>query len=479
MKTAAVVGSGPNGLAAAVTLAKAGLQVTVYEGSEVIGGGSTSSELLGPGVITDTCSAVHPSAAASPFLRSLGLERHGLRWIHPDAPLAHPLDDGPAALLERSLAATAESLGRDGRTYARLFRPVVQRWERVVDEVFGPVLHVPRAPFALAAFGVRGLWPAAPFARALFRDERARALFAGMAAHAMLPLSKPLTAAFGVLFGAAGHTTGWPVAQGGSQAITDALVAELAEHGGKVITGQLITALDEVRPADLVMLDVTPSQLLTMAGDDLPPRYRRSLARYRYGTAAYKVDYLLDGPVPWRDERCLRAGTVHVGGTMAEVARAEADTYAGRRPERPFVLVAQQSLFDPTRVPAGRQVIWAYGHVPNGWNQPVGDKIDAQIERFAPGFRDRILARAETSPADLQRRNPNYVGGHIGGGSLGGLQLVFRPTPALVPYATPIDGVYLCSSSTPPGGGVHGMCGYHAARAALTKAGMRWTALTA
>lgn len=473
--TASVVGAGPNGLAAAVVLARAGLDVTVWEAAEEPGGATRSAPVLGPGTLSDLGSAVHPFGVASPLFARLPLQRHGLAWVHPRVPVAHPLDGLPAALLHSSLEETARGLGRDGRAWQLVHGGVVRRWEQVVAGVMGPLVRVPAHPVTLAAFGARGAWPASALARAVFRDEPARALFAGSSAHAVLPLSRPLTAAFGVLFGAAAHATGWPVARGGSASIARALVAELHAHGGQVLTSTPVTHLDQVRPADVVLLDLTPRQVLVLAGTQLPAGYRRALRAWRYGTAVYKTDYLLDGPVPWRDRRVREAGTVHVGGTLAEVARAEADVHHGRHPERPFVLVAQQSLVDPSRTVEGRQVLWAYTHTPHGSTVPVGDRIDTQIERFAPGFRDRVLQRIDSSPADLERWNANLVGGDIGGGALDGCQQVFRPVARPVPYATPLEGVFLCSSSTPPGGGVHGMCGYHGARAALTDLARRRT----
>lgn len=469
--TAAVVGSGPNGLAAAAVLARAGLSVTVYEAADEPGGATRSAEILGPGIITDLGSAVHPFGVASPVFAELGLERHGLEWLHPETPMAHPLPGRPAAMLERSLGETADGLGRDGRAWHALHAGVIDAWPGVVGTVMGPVLRPPPHPISAVRFGLRAPWPASALVRAAFREEPARALLVGSAAHSWLPMNRPLTSAFGVLFGAAAHATGWPVARGGSGAIAAALVADLEAHGGTVRTGARITDLAQVRPADLVLLDLTPRQVLAVAGAELPPRYARALQRWRYGPGAYKVDYLLDGPVPWSDPLVARAGTVHVGGTAAEISAAEADVAAGRPTERPFVLVAQQSRVDPGRVPAGQQVLWAYAHVAPGATMRAGELVDRQIERFAPGFRDRVLGRVEHSPADLERWDANLVGGDVGGGAMDGLQAVLRPVARPVPYATPLPGVYLCSASTPPGGGVHGMCGYHAARAGLRHLG--------
>ena len=465
--TASVVGAGPNGLAAAVVLAGAGLQVTLYEAADRVGGALRSDDALGAGTVRDLGAAVMPFAVASPLLRGLGLERHGLRWLHPEVVVAHPLPGRDAALLHHSLERTADGLGRDGGAWRRLVAPVARRFDALARDALGPPLRVPRSPLTLAAFGLRGLPPATATARAVFRGEPARALFAGCAAHAVMPLSRPLTGAFGVLFGAAAHARGWPVARGGSQAVADALAAELVARGGQVRLGSPVEHLDQVRPADVVLLDLTPRQVLGVVGDELPLRYARALRRWRYGTAAHKVDYLLDGPVPWADPRVAGAGTVHVSGTLAQTAEAEAAVHAGRHPDRPYVLLAQQSAADPSRVPPGKQVVWAYAHTPHGSDdEGTGARVDAQVERFAPGFRDRVLARVETPPAALERMDANLVGGDIGGGSVDGLQLFLRPAARPVPYATGVPGVYLCSSSTPPGGGVHGMCGYHAARAA-------------
>ncbi|MGO1510393.1 MAG: phytoene desaturase family protein, partial [Actinomycetales bacterium] len=458
-RTAAVVGSGPNGLAAAVALARSGVDVTVYEAAPEPGGATRSGPVLGEGTTVDLGSAVHPFGIASPFLSTLDLGRHGLEWVQPDVPVAHPLDDGPAAVQYRSLRYTAADLGRDGANWQRLYEPVVEAWERTTAAFLGPMLRVPDHPFALARLGLRGALPATAVARTLFREERARALFAGTSAHSVLPLSHPLTSAFGVLFGAAAHATGWPVARGGSRAISAALVAELEAHGGRVVTDAEITDLAQVRPADVVLLDLGPHAVAELAGDELPAGVARGLRSWRYGTATHKVDYLLDGPVPWRDPRVGRAGTVHLGGTLDEIAAAEREVHRGRDPERPFVLVAQQNAIDPGRAPEGRQVLYAYAHATQDSGAPVGERIDAQIERFAPGFRDRVLRRVGSAPADLAAWNPNLVGGDVIGGSMGGTQLLLRPRATLRPYGLGAPGLFMCSASTPPGGGVHGMNG--------------------
>lgn len=466
-RRAVVIGSGPNGLSAAVALARAGLLVEVHEAASVPGGATRSGPVLGEGTTVDLGAAVHPFGVASPFLSTLNLARHGLEWLQPDIPVAHPLDGRPAALLHRSLEQTCQELGEDGRAWRRLHAPAVNHWESLVGSILSPLLRVPRHPVVMARFGLRGALPAAALARALFRDEPARALFAGTAAHSVLPLHHPLTSAFGVLFGAAGHATGWPVARGGSQAISRALVAELEAHSGRVVTDHPVTDLAQVGPADVILLDLAPQAVADLVGDRLPRSVERGLRRWRHGTAVHKVDYLLDGPVPWTDERVGRAGTVHVGGTLTEVAAAEDDAHRGRHPERPFVLVAQQSMLDPGRAPEGQQVLYAYAHTPHGSSAQVGPRIDAQIERFAPGFRDRVLRRVETSPAELAAWNPNLVGGDVIGGSMAGVQQVLRPRATLRPYQLGAPGLFICSASAPPGGGVHGMSGYHAARAAL------------
>ncbi|MDP8959751.1 MAG: NAD(P)/FAD-dependent oxidoreductase [Actinomycetota bacterium] len=466
---AVVIGAGPNGLAAAVALARAGRSVLVLEGRDQVGGGLQSGELTLPGFLHDICSAIHPMGAASPFFRRLPLWEHGLEWVHPDVPLAHPLDDGSAAVLDRSLAVTADSLHPDASSYRRLVGPLVANWKLLEDALMGPFLRVPRYPLAMARFGWQALRPASRVAERMFEGKRAPALFAGLAAHGILPLDRPLTASFGMIFAAVGHVAGWPLPRGGSQRIADALTAYLRSLGGQVETGRWLTSFGQLPPAAAYLFDVSPRQLASIAADRLPQGYLGKLERYRYGPGAFKLDYALDGPVPWKAEECTRAGTVHLGGTFDEVAAAEAAVGRGEHPERPFVLLAQQSVFDPSRAPSGRHTAWAYCHVPNGSRVDMSDRIEAQIERFAPGFRDLVLARNVLSPQLLEEHNPNYVGGDIAGGSHAGLQLLGRPTLSPIPYATPNRQIYLCSSSTPPGGGVHGMCGYYAARAALRR----------
>jgi phytoene dehydrogenase-like protein len=470
---AVVVGSGPNGLAAAVTLARAGLSVLVREAADTIGGGTRSAELTLPGYVHDVCSAVHPMAVASPFLRSLPLAEHGLELIHPPAPLAHPLDGGTAVLLERSLEAAAESLGEDGQAYRRLIEPTVRDWPLLAPAFLGPILRVPRHPLALGRFSLRALRPSASVASSAFSGQPARALFAGAAAHSVLPLEQLGTASFGIVFLALAHTCGWPVARGGSQQIALALASYLRSLGGEIVTGAPVAALEELPPAKTILCDVGPRQLLTLAGARLPARYRRALGRYRYGPGVFKLDYALDGPVPWDAPDCGQAATVHVGGTLEEIAASERAPWQGRHAERPFVLVAQPSLFDATRAPEGKHTLWAYCHVPNGSTVDMTERIESQIERFATGFREVVLARTVTTSADFERGNANIVGGDINGGAANLRQLIARPALRRVPYSTPVPDLYLCSASTPPGGGVHGMCGHLAARAALKRLGVR------
>lgn len=464
---AVVVGSGPNGLAAAITLVRAGCSVRVLEANATIGGGARSTALTLPGFVHDLCSAIHPLALGSPLFRTLPLAGCGLDWVQPQIALAHPLDDGSAVALHQSISETRESLGADGRGWDRLMHPFVRDWGKLSVEFLQPMLHWPRHPFALARFGLAALAPASRLAHAHFGEQRARALFAGLAAHSFLPLEAPASAAFGLVLGAAGHAVGWPVPRGGAQSISDALAAYLREHGGEIQTGCQIENLAQVKDARAILFDTTGWQFARLAAAQLPARYRRRLERFRHAPGVFKIDYALSAPVPWRAAECRVAGTVHIGGTLKEIAKSEAEVAQGRHPERPFVLVAQQSLCDETRAPRNQQTLWAYCHVPHGSDRDMTQAIEQQIERFAPGFRDCVLARHTAGPSDLERSNPNLIGGDINGGAADLWQLIARPIVSPAPYRTPIRGVYLCSSSTPPGGGVHGMCGYHAARTAL------------
>ncbi len=471
---AVVVGSGPNGLAAAIALAQAGCRVLVREGAATIGGGTRTAELTLPGFRHDVCSTAHPMGVGSPFFRTLPLAAHGLEWVHAPAPLAHPLDDGTAVVLERSVQATAAGLGADGPAYRRLFEPLVKDWEILAQGLLRP-LAVPRHPVALARFGLLALRSAKGLAAGHFHDAAARALFAGMAAHGVVPLDQPATAAVGLVLMLASHAVGMPVARGGSQAIADALASYLRSLGGTIETGAPVQTLADLPAADLILCDTSPRGLLRLAGDRLPAGYRRQLSRFRYGPAAFKLDFALDGPIPWRAAGCARAAVIHLGGTLPEITRAERAPWHGRTAAHPYVIVVQASLFDDRRAPAGQHTGWAYCHVPNGSTTDMTARIEAQIERFAPGFRDRILARHSSSPAQMAAYNPNYVGGDINSGAQDIRQLFTRPVPRFDPYSTPVRGLYLCSSSTPPGGGVHGMCGYWAAQSALRNAecGMR------
>ncbi len=465
---AIVVGAGPNGLAAAITLARAGRSVIVYEAKETIGGGSRTMELTLPGFQHDICSAFHPLGLGSPFFRTLPLEQFGVEWIHPTVPLAHPLDDGTAAVLDRSIEATCASLGGDAHAYRTLMKPSLDKSDSIVDAFMGPLrLQSMRHPFIMARFGLKSLPSARLLAELRFKGGHARALFAGMAAHSMLPLERPVSAGFGLFLGLLGHALGWPIPRGGSQKIVDALAAYLRTFRGEIVTGVEVKSIDSLPVARAILFDVTPRQLLRITGSRLPEGYQRQLRHYRYGPGVFKIDYALDGPVPWRAEACRGAGTVHLGGTLPEVAAAEGAVWKGEPPEKPFVLVGQQSLFDPTRAPEGKQTLWVYCHVPSGSTFDMTERIEAQIERFAPGFRDLILTRHVTDAAAIELYNPNYIGGDINGGVQDLWQFFTRPTIRPVPYATPARDIFICSSSTPPGGGVHGMCGYYAAKAAL------------
>jgi phytoene dehydrogenase-like protein len=457
---AVVVGSGPNGLAAAITLARAGRSVLVLEAEDVLGGGLRSAELTRPGFIHDRCATIFPFGVASPFFNSLPL------GDHPPAPLAHPLDDGSAVMLEQSVDETARGLAADAAAYRRLMGPLVAWAEALFGDVLAP-FHLPRHPLLLARFGLRAVYSARGLARRWFQGKRARALLAGLAGHAILPLGRPLSAAVAVVLAVAGHAAGWPVARGGSGQVAAALASYLRSQGGQIVTGRRVCSLGELPRTRAILFDVAPRSLLAIGGERFPAGYCRALRRYRHGPGVCKVDWALDGPIPWQAGECARAATVHLGGTFEEIAAAELAVWKGEHPERPFVLLAQQSLFDPTRAPAGQHTGWAYCHVPSGSTFDMTARIEAQVERFAPGFRDRILARHITTPGDLERHNANLVGGDISGGVMDLGQLFTRPAARLDPYSTPAKGIYLCSASTPPGPGVHGMCGYFAARSAL------------
>ena len=459
-----IIGSGPNGLTAAITLARAGIAVTVFEAQPTIGGGTRSAALTLPGFTHDVCSAIHPLAASSPFLSKLPLEQHGLKWIQPRVPAAHPLDGGRAVLAHVSVKATAAQFGEDAERYRRIVTPMTAQWSELMRDILAP-LHVPSHPLALARFGAVAIWPASAIARMLFRSEEARALFAGMAAHSILPLEMPASAAFGWMLGLSAHSVGWPLPRGGSQTIANALASYLESLGGAVLPNRPIRSLDDLPAGSLVLCDVTPKQLLRIAGNVLPEWYSRKLERYRYGPGVFKIDWALNAPIPWRNRACSLAGTVHLGGTLEEIAVSERAAWYGETCERPFVLLAQPSLFDSSRAPEGKHTAWAYCHVPNGSTEDMTARIEAQVGRFAPGFRQTILARHTMLPAQLEEHNANLVGGDINGGAARLDQLFLRPTASM--YRTPVERLFLCSSSTPPGGGVHGMCGYHAARAAL------------
>jgi phytoene dehydrogenase-like protein len=466
---AVVIGGGPNGLAAAITLAREGRSVVVHETAAAAGGGCRSAALTLPGFIHDVCSAIHAMAVASPFMATLDLAGRGVEFIHPDAPLAHVLDGGRVAVLERSVAATAERLGTDGRAWRRTFGPLARDAPKLARELLGPVVHVPRHPLALARFGLPATRSAVGLSRGTFVGDEARALFGGMSAHAMVPLDRPFSASFGLVLGMFAHAVGWPMVRGGSGVLAEALAAEVRSLGGEIVTGHRVGSLDDVPPARAYLFDTTPGGLVAIAGDRLPGGYRRALERFRHGPGVHKVDWALDGPIPWTAAAATRAGTVHVGGTLDEVAAAEAMVASGRHPDRPFVILVQHTPFDASRAPAGKHTAWAYCHVPNGSTVDMTGAIEAQVERFAPGFRDRILGRASMTAAAMGAYDENYVGGDINGGIQDLRQLIFRPVPRLDPYATPARGIFLCSSSTPPGGGVHGMSGHLAARSALRR----------
>ena len=465
---AVVIGSGPNGLAAAIEIARAGRSVTVYEAKPTVGGGCRSAELTAPGFVHDICSAVHPLLAASPFFRSLPLDELGIEAIHPPVPLAHPLDGGDAAALYRSLDETAASLGLDGRAYRKLMAPLVENAQVIIEGSFGP-LRIPRHPIAMARFGSKAVLASTTIARRTFDTEKARGVFAGLAAHSMLPLTASPTAGVALMLALLAHHVGWPVARGGSQKIADGLSTYLRSLGGEIVTDHEVTSLDEVGPARAYLFDVTPRQMLSIAGPRLGGRYRRRLERYRYGPGVFKLDWALSEPVPWTSDVCRKAGTVHLGPTLEAIAASESATHETRHPNEPFVLLSQPSVCDPARAPEDKHVLWGYCHVPNGSDIDMTQAIEAQIERFAPGFRDVVLERHAHSATGMHRYNANYIGGDIQGGMLSIGQLFTRPALRSSPYTTPTDDIFICSSSTPPGGGVHGMCGYFAARAAIKR----------
>ena len=464
---AVVVGAGPNGLAAALRLAEAGATVRVYEGADTIGGGTRTAELTLPGFRHDVCSTVHPLALASPYLRRDAFLDAGLRWIHPPLALAHPFDDGSAVVLARSPEETARHLGSDSHAYQRLVGPLLAQGPGLIDDLLAP-LRWPENPRAVARFGLLGLGSARSFSRR-FRGVHARGLIAGLASHSMLPLEAPLTGAIALVLGLLAHQVGWPFAAGGSQRISEAMAGMLERAAGQIKTGTWVKRFDDLPDAGIYLLDQTPRQVLTLAGERFTARYRRQLVRYRYGPGVFKIDYALDAAIPWTADACHRAGTIHLGATFEEIAEAERVVAKGRHSERPFVLLTQPTLFDPDRAPAGKHIAWAYCHVPSGSSKDMTQAIEAQIERFAPGFQQRVLARHTMTATDMQAYNPNYIDGDINGGVQDWRQHFTRPSLRRDPYTTSDPRIYICSSATPPGGGVHGMCGYHAAEATLKR----------
>lgn len=465
---AVVIGSGPNGLSAGIELARRGLSVCVLEAKETIGGGARTLELTEPGFLHDVCSAIHPVGVVSPFFKTLPLERWGVEWVYPELALAHPFEDGDAALLHQSLELTGESLGSDARAYEELMRPFVTRAEAFFEETLQPV-RVPAHPFLMLRFAWSALRSCTGLAFSRFKQRKARALFAGCCAHSVLPLEKRGTASFGMVLALAAHAINWPCVRGGSQKIVEALAECLKSLGGEIRTGHPVRSMRDLPESRAVLFDLTPRQVVEIAGEELPGVYRKSLSKFRYGPGVFKLDWALDGPIPWRAEACRRAATVHLGATIEEIAAGESEVWNGVHPEHPFVLIAQQSLFDQTRAPEGKHTGWAYCHVPHGSGVDMTERIENQIERFAPGFRDLIRARHAINSVELERHNPNMIGGDIGGGANDLRQFLARPVMRYDPYSTPNRRLYICSSSTPPGGGVHGMCGHWAAQSALRR----------
>ncbi|MGI8789139.1 MAG: phytoene desaturase family protein [Pyrinomonadaceae bacterium] len=463
---AVVIGSGPNGLAAAICLAQANLSVLIVEAHASVGGGARSAELTLPAFVHDVCSTIHPLAIASPFFQTLPLGKFGLEYIEPDASLAHPLDDGTAILFVKSIQETSANLGADAENYRKLVAPFVEKWDKLAPEILAP-LHFPKHPILMARFGLKAFQTARGFAKRYFEDERARAIFAGCAAHSMIPLEKLSSAAVGFVLTLLAHAVGWGFPRGGTQKLSDALAAYFLSLGGEIETNFQVETIDELPASKVVLFDITPRQILKIAGHRLPARYRKRLENYRYGAGVFKMDFALSEPIPWQAKDCLSAGTIHLGGTLAEIADGERKNWRGQPRENPFVLLAQTSLFDRTRAPVGKQTAWAYCHTPNNSTFDFSEQIENQIERFAPGFRDCILAKNKMSPADLESYNANYIGGDINGGAATLSQLFTRPVTKFNPYKIPAKGLYICSSSTPPGGGVHGMCGFHAAQSVL------------
>jgi len=463
---AIVIGAGPNGLAAAIELARSGRSVRVYEANQTVGGGARSANLTLPGFTHDICSAVHPLAAGSPFFSTLPLEKYGLEFIHSPVALAHPFDDGTAAVLDRSVDVTSANLERDRSAYRDLMTPFAERWHELADDLLGPP-RFPKHPSIVARFGVHAIRSAKAFAESRFHEDKTRALFAGLAAHSFLSLDRFATSAFGLVLGLLAHTNGWPLAKRGSQSISNALASHFRDLGGEIFTDHKVVALSELPPAKAILCDLTPRQILRVAGESLPSGFRAKLSRYRYGPGAFKMDWALSEPVPWRSPECSKAATIHLGGSFAEIVASEQVVASGQHAEKPFVILCQPTLFDSSRAPLGKHTLWAYCHVPNGSQLDMTENIESQIERFAPGFRDCILKSNVMTPANLEQHNANLIGGDINGGSQHLAQMFTRPTARL--YSTPARGLYICSSSTPPGGGVHGLCGYHAARLALRK----------